>query len=128
MFAQLATALEGVDELCLDACGTENSWSTFLAGDDYDAPLEVALGANPTTRQIAYVFGLSLGRPIAYLRAINQSGNVLGLNYFVMLVFSMLAGMSWIAFVIIISYSARLIMAAKDTILEIYKLIPFKFT
>lgn len=126
--------LIGISEVRLDiaelnngTCGTP--WNAFTPPLDPTTPMEFyVLNGTPTIQQIAYVMGYSLGRPMAYLRAFRESGNILGLNFFVMLIYFMAAGLSWIIFVTVVTYSARLIRAAVAGIIELYKLIPFKAT
>lgn len=124
---RVADTRTDIDELNAGACGTP--FETFVPPIDPTEPLEFyMLAGTPTVQQIAYVIGISLGRPMAYLRAIQNSGNLFGMNFFVMLIYFMAAGMAWIIFVTIVTYSARLIRGAIDLIIQIYDLIPFKAT
>lgn len=137
IFTNVDEAEAGLNELRGDVCGQgfDVAGAGFLAGNNPDDPLEVELGDDPSILDISYTFGIALGRPFGYVKAlyswlpaISNSHNVLGLNFFVILIYSTTAGIIWIAFVVIVTYSMYFIRTVIDLIIQIYELIPAKAT
>lgn len=128
VFEQIGVVREDISELHNGACGTP--WTAFTPPLDPTSgiPEFYMLAGDPTATLTAYVMGISIGRPMAWIRSIQESNSILGLNFFVMLIYFLAAGIGWIVFVSVITYSARLIRYAVDLIIKIYELIPFKAT
>jgi hypothetical protein len=128
VFERIATVRMDIEELHEGACGTP--WTAFTPPLDPTSgtPELYMLEGQPTATLTAYVMGVSIGRPMAWIRSIQESNSILGLNFFVMLIYFLAAGIGWIVFVSVITYSARLIRWAVELIVKIYELIPFKAT
>ena len=138
IFVNVDSAEEGLNTLRSDVCGQGFEGDAgFLPGNNYDDPIEAKIGIDetPTILEVAYSFGMALGRPFGWVRAlyswlpaIQNSYNVAGLNFFVMLIYATTAGIVWIAFVIIVTYSLYFIRTVIDLAIQIYELIPLKAT
>jgi len=136
LFINVDSAEEGLNTLRNDVCGQGfDGDAGFLPGNSYDDHIETKMSDDPTILEVSYSFGMALGRPFAWIRAlyswlpaIQNSYNVAGINFFVMLINATTAGIVWIAFVIIVTYSLYFIRAVIDLAIQIYELIPFKAT
>ncbi len=136
LFIQVEAGHTGLEELRGDVCGTGfEDTAGFLPGNSPNDPVEVSLGEDPTVLDVSYAMGISLGRPFGYIRAfydwlpaINNSYNVLGMNFFVMLMYFMTAGVIWVVFVIVVTYSMYFIRTVIQAAIQIYELIPLKAT
>lgn len=136
LFIQVEAGHTGLEELRGDVCGAGfEDTAGFLPGNSPDDPVEVSLGEDPTVLDVSYAMGISLGRPFGYIRAfydwlpaINNSYNVLGMNFFVMLMYFMTAGVIWVVFVIVVTYSMYFIRTVIQAAIQIYELIPLKAT
>ncbi len=113
-------AVAARDEVC-DITGV-----AFLPGDDYDLG-DISLPDDPSSQQIVYQLGLSLGRPVGYLRGIEESG-VADLNFLSILIWGVLAGVSWIALVAVGVWAMHAARWVLNVAIRIYELIPFKST
>lgn len=136
IFINISAAKDGVEELRVDVCGAGFSEGAgFLPGDQYDYATEAGMGEDPTVLDVAYSFGMAMGRPFAWIRSIykwlpevNSQYNIGGINFFVMLMYFLTGGIVWIVFVIVVTYSMYFIRSVIDFAIKIYELIPFKST
>jgi hypothetical protein len=127
IFERITDVRFDIYELNDAACG--NPWTVFVPPiDPTSIGPELSMGDDASAQQVAFAMGWSMGRPMAWLRSINDSNNVFGLNFFVMLVYFLAGGITWIVFVTVITYSVRFIRMAVDFVIRIYELIPFKAT
>lgn len=117
---------QSIGTLTHDMCAID--MGMFLAADNYDTLIELQLGADPSLQAIAYSLGVSLGRPVGWIRAAIAFTRDIGAWYLTALLYFILAGMSWIAFVVVFTYSIRFARFALEFVIRIYELIPFKAT
>lgn len=136
LFIQVAAGYAGLEELRGDVCGAGfEDTPGFLTGNSPNAPLEAGFSDTPTIFDVSYAMANSLARPFGYIRAfyawlpaINNSYNLLGANFFVMTIYFMTAGLIWISFVLVVTYSMHFIRMVIAATIQIYKMIPFKGT
>jgi hypothetical protein len=86
------------------------------------------LGDTPSIREIAYALGWALGAPVAWVRGALSYANAFDAFWITALIYFVLAGLGWIAFVVVVFYGVRLVRALIDLALMIYDRIPFKAT
>jgi len=120
VFGALIDARNSLAGVQNQVCGMTDE--DFVAADD---PLAViGVSENPTVRQTAWMLGQSLGRPIGYLRALQRSNNI-RLSFVTLLIWFLLAGISWIVFIIVTTLLINTVRFTIEVVVYLYKLIPF---
>ena len=113
-----------LEETSNDVCETLGG-AEFIAGGDYWSDEGMpALAEDASIAQTAYYMGFSIGRPIGYLRAVQDAGTS-NLNYLNMLIAFALGGVGWIVFVMTGTLGIRLVMALVQTALRLWELLAF---
>jgi len=105
------------------ACGHITPGDEFIVSNS----VEIEFRDDQTTLERAYMLGLVIGRPVAYVRVLREY-EVLGLNYLTLLVGFIFAAFLMIAFVTAFVITMRLLFGIADLLKWIYELIPLKST
>jgi hypothetical protein len=120
VFGALIEARTGMEGAQVQVCGMTDT--DFVASDD---PLTiVGVDTDPTVRETAWMLGQSLGRPIGYVRALQQSNNI-RISFVNPLIWFLLASITWIIFIWSTSILILSVRFAVETVVYLYKLIPF---